>query len=405
MVAGSLDFGASTTYTISNVAVSGLAGPSTSVSLMAEYGPSSQGLPDDAQQWVEFASGTYAVTYTPPGGTPTADPVVAMDLENPGWDVVLTLADPVANGSTLQVVAPGTNPSPAEAGEFPAPVSNEIIVSPSGSIPSSMEQTTNPITFTVPGPTPATSANWSGDALDNGPFSGVTGSFQVPYLTVEATCDEMTSEWVGIDGLNNSSLIQAGVSESMTDPYTGECEAGTFYTWAWWEVLPADSTPITAWTSGTAAIVNAGDTVTVTIEANGSISLVDNNALVEGTNDGVFTTQQLYSGPATSVEWVVEAPASTTLCGGLCTLAPYSDPSGSQPGVTFGALGATGSEADLYQITMVQGGDTVSTPSALGASSFDVDYTGAFESRMGTTDAPMHDLGATGTKLLYPTSG
>jgi hypothetical protein len=385
------------------VNVTGLSGPSNSLTLMAVYGPSSQGLPSDAQEWIHFAYGTLTVTYTPLGGTPTVDPVTATSLGGGDWEVELTLADAVVNGGTLQVVAPGSNPSPAEAGEFPGPVSNEVIVSP-GSTGSASAQTTNAVTFSAPGTTPNESSNWSGYGVTSGPFASVTGTFTVPYLTTDAACDEETSEWVGIDGLHNSQLVQAGVSESMTNPFTGACTPGLFYSWAWWEVLPSYLTPIASWEDGGPAVVTAGDQVTVTITASGSISLVDNNDL-DGAGAGVFTTGTAYNGPATSAEWVVEAPDDDGACGGSCTLAPYSGPSGNQPGVTFSALGVAGYLSAVDEIFMVQGGDEVSAPTPMGPTGFGSSYVGSFESPMATAGQAMHGSGAVGHKLLHPAVG
>ncbi len=387
------------------MAITGLSAPSTSVKLYAEYGPSTVDFPATAWEWISFAPSGDTVTYTPPGGTATTDPVVSATLGEGGWTTDLTLSAPVANGGMLQMVAPGTNPSPTLAGQFPTPVTNEIIVAIDPTIGIGNDPVTNAVGFTAPAATAQEASNWSGYALDNGPFSAITGSFEVPYLTTDATCNEVTSEWVGIDGLNDNSLIQAGVSESMTNPDTGECEAGYFYSWAWWEVLPSVATSIATWDSGSPAVVNAGDSVTVSISATGSISLTDTLA---GTTNGTFTTQQSYSGPATSAEWVIEAPDDPTFCGGTCTLAPYSDEAEGWPGTLFDLLGVTGNESDLYPITMVQGGEAVSTPSPLGEPllrTFDVAYTGTLESPINATVEPLKGVGVTGRNPLYPAFG
>lgn len=186
----------------------------------------------------------------------------------------------------------------------------------------------------------------------------------MPYLTTAATCDEVASEWVGIDGSSSqdTSLIQAGVSEDMTDPSTGVCTPGDFYISAWWEILPAYETPITSVT------VSAGDQVTVTIwQVSGTTWAIQ---VTDDTNDESFTTEQGYVGPGSSAEWILEAPTDQQLCGGQCQLAPYS------PDVTFSDLGMTGNESTLSQIAMVQDGVQVSTPSALSSTGFDVAYSG-----------------------------
>lgn len=70
--------------------------------------------------------------------------------------------------------------------------------------------------------------NWSGYAVTGGPFTSVSGTFTVPYITMAATCEQKVSEWVGIDGFgpNDSSLIEAGIDESETDPTTGSARLG-----------------------------------------------------------------------------------------------------------------------------------------------------------------------------------
>jgi hypothetical protein len=237
-----------------------------------------------------------------------------------------------------------------------------------------------------------TYANWSGYAVTKGPYTGLGATFTVPYLTLAARCNEETWEWVGIDGLRGSpgadDLIQAGIGESMSDPVTGVCTPGTFYTWPWWEVWPAPETPVSSWSGRK---VNPGDQLTVTIRrvggSNWSIRLTD------VTNGGSFSTEQTYKGPASSGEWIVEAPADPGLWGsgvdgyGTCALAPYIDRSNGQHGVVFSNLKLAPARVNEWQkIATVQSGVQVSTPSALSmngsaVAGFTVSYTGLSESR------------------------
>jgi hypothetical protein len=207
----------------------------------------------------------------------------------------------------------------------------------------------------------------------------------VPAVTNAATCTEHVAEWVGIDGWNapslppNDSLIQAGIDESMTNPDTGTCTPGTYYVWPWWEILPANETPITT------VNVAAGDQVTVAIsQVEGSTTWAIN--LTDDTNGQSFTTDQTYDGPASSGDWVVEA-SSTSACAGsvqggtdICQLAPYCvGPGTSCTGpVPFSNMSIEGTETetDWWQVFMVQDNATVATPSALGNDSFSVAYTG-----------------------------
>lgn len=274
--------------------------------------------------------------------------------------------------------------------------------SPPGPTPSAI---TPPSVTTVPGGSAVpgasvqqqTYSNWSGYAVTGGPYTGLSATFTVPYLTLGATCKEETWEWVGIDGVRGSpgarDLIQAGIGESMTNPATGVCTPGTFYSWPWWEVLPAPSTIASSWKGTT---VRAGDQVTVAIwragGANWRIRLTDD------TTGGSFSTEQVYKGPATSGEWIVEAPASVPLWGagvdgyGTCPLAPYVDGSDGQNGVVFSNLKVAPSVVNgWYQIATVQKGAQVSTPSALSmngsaATGFSVSYTGLSEPRRQAAD-------------------
>jgi hypothetical protein len=147
--------------------------------------------------------------------------------------------------------------------------------------------------------------------------------------------------------------------DEHTDPYS----PGGSVVEAWWEVLPAASTPITT------VPVSVGDTVTVTIWQVGGTSW--EVSLVDDTNGKSFTTPpEQYTGPGSTAEWVVEA---TTECRSQCRtspLVPY------WPAVSFTDLGMAGPQQSLQEITMVQGPETVSTPSAINANGFTVTYTG-----------------------------
>ncbi|MGA8426613.1 MAG: G1 family glutamic endopeptidase [Candidatus Dormiibacterota bacterium] len=195
------------------------------------------------------------------------------------------------------------------------------------------------------------SSNWSGYSIASGPYSYVSGTFNVPGLYAAST-DTYVSEWTGIDGASDSDLIQAGVTE-MFDPDTD-----LVYLLPWWEILPAAETPITTMS------VLPGDAITVTIgQVSGTAWKI---VLTNDTTAQSFTTDQTYTGPGTSVEWIVEAP---DVDGSIATLGDYST------NVTFSGLSVTGSQNSLSYWYMVQGGVQVSTPStSLTESGFDVAY-------------------------------
>ncbi len=197
------------------------------------------------------------------------------------------------------------------------------------------------------------SQNWAGYVATAGPYTAVSGSFTVPSLSPGTPAQDMVTEWVGIDGSDNGSLVQAGVSE-VPEPYST-----AFDVTAWWEVLPFASQPITAMT------VSAGDDVSVTIArvsgANWTIHLTD------ATTGQGYTQDVSYTGPGTSAEWIVEAPTDSQTDQQI-SLAPYS------PAVTFSGLGATGGSAGLSELAMVQEGQQVASPCALNPAGFSVAY-------------------------------
>jgi hypothetical protein len=183
------------------------------------------------------------------------------------------------------------------------------------------------------------SSNWSGYAK-TGSYTKVTAAWVVPSVarTNKATYG---SQWVGIDGFNNSNLIQTGTE---TDYYSGSAHYA-----AWWEILPAAETVITTIT------VHPGDHMTASIaKGSGSSWTI---TLTDTTTGKSFTTSKSYSGPGTSAEWIEEAP---TVGGHQATLAHYSSPDTFDPGT---ANGANPHLAVADGGVMIQRNAQVSTPS------------------------------------------
>jgi len=198
------------------------------------------------------------------------------------------------------------------------------------------------------------SQNWSGYVATPGPYTAASGTFTVPSLSPGIPGQDMLTEWVGIDGADNSSLIQAGVTE-IPDPGN---PAG-FDLYAWWEVLPAANQPIPTVT------VSPGDEVSITI---GQVSVTSwEIRLTDGTNGQSYTQDVSYTGPGTSAEWIVEAPTDSQTRQQL-PLAPYS------PAVNFSGFSATGNSDAVSEVVMAQENQQVSAPSALTAAGFSVAY-------------------------------
>ena len=138
--------------------------------------------------------------------------------------------------------------------------------------------------------------NWAGYWVGGGPFTLVRGTFNVPNVTATSPGGVDVVEWVGIDGAENDSLIQAGVLE------TYDVATKNVVVSPWWEILPAPMTLVDGFSVG------LGDQVTVVIwQLAGSTWVID---IHDDTNGQHFQTKQSYTGPATSAEWIVEAPTS-----------------------------------------------------------------------------------------------
>ena len=255
-------------------------------------------------------------------------------------------------------------PGPPTATPTPTPVATPTPTStPTPVATPTPTPTPTPPTTPAPGPTQAPggvatlydSQNWSGYGVQPGPYTYVTGTFTVPSLHATPGVSAVAT-WVGIDGWSpDSSLIQAGVQET----YNPSVSTTTFDLYPWWEILPAPETPIDSMT------VSVGDQITVTIDqvsgAMWGISITDVST------GASFTTDQAYSAPLSSAEWIVEAPTNSSTHQ-IDTLSPYS------PQVTFTSLRMSGSEATLDEVVMDQNGVQVSTPSPLSSAGFAVAY-------------------------------
>lgn len=181
------------------------------------------------------------------------------------------------------------------------------------------------------------SPNWSGYAVTAGPYTSATGTWIVPAVRPTATAS-YSSTWVGIDGFENSSLIQVGTAQSYHD-------GAAFYS-AWWEILPATARTITT------VAVKPGDTVSATITK--ATSDTWTITLRNATTGVSFATTETYAGPGASAEWIQEAP---NVSGNLTKMAAYGSTT-----ITATANGRSPGLAARNGGAMIQGGIQVSVP-------------------------------------------
>lgn len=183
------------------------------------------------------------------------------------------------------------------------------------------------------------SSNWSGYAITGSTYTSVTGEWIVQSVS-SSKRGTYSSEWIGIDGFNNSDLIQTGTESDFVN--------GRARYEAWWEVLPAAATVIPSLT------IHPGDHMSASVAKGAGTSWT---ITISDTSTGQrFSTTQTYTGPLTSAEWIEEAP---TVGGRVATLANYGlttfDPgnaNGKDPALTASQSGA-----------MIQHSLQVSTPS------------------------------------------
>jgi Peptidase A4 family len=183
------------------------------------------------------------------------------------------------------------------------------------------------------------SSNWSGYALTGSGYSSVTAHWVVQAVSRSHKAT-YSSEWVGIDGFSNSSLIQTGTE---SDYYNGAAHYD-----AWWEILPAAETVIPS------IVVSPGDQMSAKItKGSGSSWTI---TISDMSRNETFSTVQTYTGPQTSAEWIEEAPS---VGGRIAPLANYGQTT-FDPGTVNGINpGLTANDGGV----MIQKGIQVSTDS------------------------------------------
>ncbi len=185
------------------------------------------------------------------------------------------------------------------------------------------------------------STNWGG-LIDTGTtFTGVEGDWTVPSIK-PAIPAEYSSEWIGIDGVFDSNLIQTGTGQDTSG-------GGTSY-FAWYEMLPAAPVVI----SGP---VSPGDVMLSSIVETSpgvwDISIEDQ------TQNWIYNHSFAYSISALSAEWIEEAPIAG---GSQSVLANFGS-------TTFSSLGIDATDfaaAALTDVDMVNtSGTIIAYPGAL----------------------------------------
>jgi len=146
------------------------------------------------------------------------------------------------------------------------------------------------------------SINWSGyvQSGNTGTFTGVESSWVVPTVSTSPAGFQYSSDWVGIGGFSDETLIQAGTLGLNAD--------GTALYFAWTEILPASLVLLPMG-------VRPGDSVTAVVrEVSGGTWLI---RLTDKTTGVTQSRTVSYNSSGKSVEVIQEAP---TLCMPNCVI-------------------------------------------------------------------------------------
>jgi len=157
------------------------------------------------------------------------------------------------------------------------------------------------------------SYNWSGyaESAPDGTFTAVSGTFSVPTVDTAVSGGQYSSEWMGIGGYNDPSLIQAGVEADNLNGYA-------VYD-AWTELLPAGEDELTG------LVVNPGDTITVEI-----VETSKNKWKITVADDttGVQAVRKVkYKSSEASAEAIMERPCIQRPCTSVTDLADLAQTS------------------------------------------------------------------------------
>lgn len=210
----------------------------------------------------------------------------------------------------------------------------------------------------VKGATATTSSHWAGyvqAGRKTKRFTLVLSDWIVPTVSTKASSDQITLDWVGIDGyISTSKLVQLGTAEENLD--------GQASYFAWIELVPAKLKPLSL-------TIHPGDHVDASARERAPNKWELD--ILDSTTNQNFQHTFSYTTPGQSAEAILERPLSD---GHLLTLAPTSNmgfedvsvstqPPGKQHGVTSFPIHYNGDT--LYRIAMINAkGKVIAVPSA-----------------------------------------
>jgi hypothetical protein len=213
-------------------------------------------------------------------------------------------------------------------------------------------KTVNQSASSLANTTATASFNWSGYAdvsSTANKFTNVSGTWKTPRVVCNRE-DELTSEWVGIDGYNNGTVEQDGTLSWCFESHP------TYFTW--YEMYPAGTIEV-------GDSLRPGDKITADVSRTGTSYTL---ALTDFTHprNSFSTTATCSVCQNSSVEWIAERPAFAI---GIAPLANYGSWSLYNASETAGStVGTISSYPTHYQVDMADATDTYALSIASGLS-------------------------------------
>jgi len=207
----------------------------------------------------------------------------------------------------------------------------------------------------------AAAFNWSGyadTATKAQTFTKVSGRWTVPSITCSAE-DQITSDWVGLDGFNSSTVEQLGT--------TSWCYRGKAVYYTWYEIYPNGAHQVST-------ALKPGDKVTASVTRTGtSYAFKLTDSTTSGNNISVTKACALATCTDVSAEWISERPSfpigtvpqahynAFKITNGSQTSSGHTGSIGAGPGVNAITMIDATQSYDLSTVSPLTGGNSFST--------------------------------------------
>jgi hypothetical protein len=209
--------------------------------------------------------------------------------------------------------------------------------------------------------TASSSFNWSGyadTATKHQTFTKVSGAWTTPSVTCNAE-DQITSDWVGLDGFNSNTVEQLG---TISWCFQG---APTYFTW--YEMFPKGTVEV-------GMALKPGDKISASVtRTNTSYALKLTDSTTAGNNISVTKTCALATCVDTSAEWISERPSFSIgivpqahynafkITAGSVTANGHTTTIGAGPGVNSVTMVDATDAYNLNTVSALTGGNAFST--------------------------------------------